>query len=422
VPGKKILVFILLGLGSLSRSAFGGGLEITSESIVRTFQRTTPAELNPRIIPFYEYAQIDYNREEKGGLEFHSYGWTRKTITGKDYFGRDPNGELLYAYLNYSHPEGGPSFDLGRQQIFTGFLNRTIDGLKVDLGLGKFTSMTAFGGFTTDQEDVNGHSIRSAIYGGRIGLSVSPSAEFGLSYKNLQNSSDGREAAAGADMYWSPMPFLSLEGRSFFNLISQAWREHNYNVRINAASLSINPFYQRFKYKDYFGPSTSQNNLFRFLYNTDEILTSYGLELGWRESHKLELSLKDRRYNYAIREGGANFMSGTATFDVSQDFSLGTELGRMAGHTPEDSYQLYRGFCIWSASDLLGASGKISADILYQSYDVPIYGQDKSLLASISAGREFLDGKLKIKASADYSQDPFFKHDVSVIFTFLFKF
>jgi len=332
LSGKKILAFtfILWVLAYLSGNAFGDGLEISSENIIRTFQQNTPVVLNKQVIPFYEYARIDYNRDE----------------------------------------------------------------------------------------DFNGCAIGPASYGGRIGLSISSLTELSLLCKHLQKSDDGGEQTAKADMYWTPMSFLSLEGRSFFNLITQAWREHNYNAKVNVNSFSINPFYRRFRCKNYFESPNNQNNLFR----SEETVKNLGVEIAWLGSRTFEAGLKTGRYDYSLHKGSANLFSGALTFNATPGMSVGVEVGRMAGQTTEDSFWLYRGFFIWSPSELLGPPWKIRADLLCQSYDAPIYGKDKALLGSLSATRELIEGRLKIKASLNYRQDPLLNNDISGIVTFLMKF
>jgi hypothetical protein len=331
---KKILTFtfILWVLAYLSGNAFSGELEISSENIIRTFQRNTPASLNKQVIPFYEYARIDYYRDENS----------------------------------------------------------------------------------------NGFAIGPTSYGGRISLSMSSLTELSLLCKNLQKGDAGWEQNAEADMYWTPMSFLSLEGRSFFNLITQAWREHHYNARINVDSISINPFYRRFRCKDDLQYPNNHNNFFTS--DTEETLKNWGVEVTWPGSRTFEVGLKAGRYDYSLHKGKANLFSGALTYNATPEILVGAELGRMAGQTPEDSFRLYRGFLIWSASGLFGPSWKIRADLLCQSYDAPIHGKDKALLGSLSATRELIENRFRIKASLNYRRDPLRNNDVSGMVTFLMKF
>jgi hypothetical protein len=396
--------------------------EISSETIFRALQRDTPQGSDQQVMPLYEYLGVEYNNYEAGGVAFYGYGWIRKDTAGSGYYEDDPEGELLYAYLSYERPYSAFKINLGRQHIFAGVANETVDGLRVDMGLGGLVSLSAYGGITAVSEDSAGNYTSNPIYGGRMSLLFSATAELGLSCKAIQGDSNNRDQTAGVDIYWSPFRSLSLDGRSAYNMETRGWREHNYNAQIIAGSFEISPVYQYFQYKDFFSTAENRNDVFRFLYNSEETLKSWGAEVAWHNSQVLEIGIKGRRYDYSLRETGADFLSAGLTLNPASDVLFGAELGRMDGHTPEDSYRLYRGFCIWSATRLLGASGQISADLLYQSYDIPIYGQDKAIFASLSAGRNFFNDKLRINAAVNYSQDPLFDSDVSGIITFLIKY
>jgi len=413
---------VIIGACSLG-VAHAADLEITSETIIRAFQRTTSQDsTNRQVIPLYQYAHIDYGNDKKGSIAFHGYGWLRKGITGNDYYQRDPDGDLLYAYLSYADPDTLFKVNLGRQHIFAGVANATIDGLKIDLGLGSAVSLSAYGGSTVGLKDSDAHATRDIIYGGRADITMTPAAELGLSYKAIQGSKENREQTAGADFYWSPFLDLSLNGRSSYNLRIKGWREHNYRAQFDFDSISIQPFYRYFQYKDYFGSSQNQTNLFRFLFNSEEALANWGTEITLRPAQMLEFTLKGGIYDYKLRRTNADFLSGDLSLTLTPGFLIGTELGRMNGKTPQDTYMFYRGYCIWSAKTLLGSSGQMSADLLYQSFDFPIYGKDSALFATLSAGRDLIEGVLRINGSLNYAKDPFFNKDVSGIVTILVKF
>jgi hypothetical protein len=402
--------------------AHAADLELTSETIFRSLQRDTSQGSDQQVIPLYQYARIDYGNSEKGSVAFHGYGWMRKGITGKEYFRRDPDGDLLYAYLSYAHPSAFFNVNLGRQHLFGGVANATIDGLKIDFGLSNVLSLSAYGGSTVGLKDSDDQTTRNIIYGGRADISMTPSAELGFSYKAVQGDSENQEQTAGADFYWSPFDYLSFNGRSSYNLRIKGWREHNYRAQFDFESVSIQPFYRHFQYKDYFGSSKNQNNLFRFLFNSEEALTNWGAEISWLQFEIFEFTFKGSRYDYRVRNTEANFLSGDLSLNLTKDVSAGAELGRMDGKTPQDTYMFYRGYCIWSAKTLLGSSGQISADLLYQSFKFPIYRKDSAFFASMSAGRDLVEGKLRVNASVHYSKDPYFDNDVSGIVTILVKF
>jgi hypothetical protein len=64
----------------------------------------------------------------------------------------------------------------------------------------------------------------------------------------------------------------------------------------------------------------------------------------------------------------------------------------------------------------------ISGDLLYAAYDQPIYGQDNSFFASLGAGQRFLDDRLELKLSGDYSSDPYFDSDLRTMLVANYRF
>ena len=402
-------------------SCLAADWDISSETILRTFQRDTTKGDDRNVLPLYEYLSVDYGDTEEGGISFQGYGWVRKDLTENESYKDDPDGELLYAYLAYTRPHSPYKFSIGRQHIFSGVANNSVDGLRADFELNRFLSVAAYGGIPVELEDTNGRT-QDSIYGGRLTLLPAVNAELGFSYKNLQDNGENQEQNVGADFYWSPIREISLDGQSTYNLDTNRWCEHNYSALTFLGSFEIDPQFQYFQYKDYFSPAENRNNLFRFLYNSDEILTIWGADVSWKGMEKIELGLRGRHYNYDMRETSAFFVSSLLTVNVIEAVSIGTEIGRMDGETSEDSYQLYRAFCTWSVGDFLGPAGQVGADLLYQSFDREVYGVDTALFVSLSAGRNLVNDKSFIRASLNYSQDPFFDDDISGIITSLFFF
>lgn len=419
--GQACLIGILIwsGCGAFAMAA---EWNISSETILRSFQRPTVQDEDRNLLPVYEYLSIDFGDNESGGLGFHGYGWMRKDLSASQFYPDDPDGELLYGFLTYTHPYSPYKFSLGRQQIFAGAANDSIDGLRLDIGLNSHLALTAYGGIPIDLEDTEGRS-GDTVYGGRIALSSAPAIEVGLAYKKVQDNGAYHESTLGADLYWAPFAALSLDGRSAYNLETKGWREHNYRFQMKAGDFELAPAYQFFQYKDYFGTvEKNRNNLFRFLFDSEEKLNVWGADASWKPMESFETGLRGRQYDYDLRTTSALYLSLFLTVDIRSGTTLGVEAGSMDGETPEDSYQLYRAFCAWSLEALLGSSGQASVDILYQAFDEALYGVDTALFASLSAGRSFFNRSLQVMASLNYSQDPFFDNDISGLVTVAFKF
>ncbi len=124
---KRYLYFVCAAAGLLvlalsATSGFCAGLEFTSETIIRAFEREPVSEPDgltrgeeKLALPVYEYLGLEYGDPEAGGLSVHMYGWGRKDLSGSDYYPDDPEGELLYGYLQYAKPYSSFRHCLGRQ-------------------------------------------------------------------------------------------------------------------------------------------------------------------------------------------------------------------------------------------------------------------------------------------------------------------
>ena len=417
---SKWCLILVLSAGFFS-TVHAGNWDISSETILRTFQRDTLAENDEIVVPVYEYLSVDYCDKEDGGIAFHGYGWVFKDAAESEFFNKDSEGEVLYAYLSYAKPYSTFKVNLGRQHIFSGIVNDSLDGLRIDIGLNQFISLSAFGGIPVATGDTDGRD-KDTLYGGRLGILFPPAAELGLSYKTIQDFGNTQENTAGLDFYWSPLPAIAVDGKSAFNVETQGWREHHYGARFLVKDFEIRPLFQHFIYKDYFSPAKNPKNLFRYLYNSDETMTIWGADAGWYGTSIFNITFKGRQYTFKAREEDASFYSGGVVSNLPHDVSVGLEVGRMNGRIKEDQYQLFRGYCLWTDPPILGHSSNISVDALYQVFDEPLYNTDTAFFLSLSTVRGFANEKCRLSASVNYSQDPYFDDDVSAMMTILLSF
>jgi hypothetical protein len=93
----------------------------------------------------------------------------------------------------------------------------------------------------------------------------------------------------------------------------------------------------------------------------------------------------------------------------------------MDGKTPENRYMLTRTFFYWNRPLKLLNKGMFTGDIVYALYDEKIFNQQSSLFASLGAGRSFLQDKLELRFSGQYSSDPFFDSDLRAIVKVILK-
>jgi hypothetical protein len=386
-------------------------VEFSSETIFRAFERDTDDEDDATVVPAYEYLRLDLGALDEGGLSFHFYGWGRYDFNESDYYDDNPDGELLYGYLEYNRPDYGLNFTLGRQHIMAGIINNSIDGLGIKSALTPYFNFAIYGGSPVGLSSDGGRSGDS-IWGGRVAGHKAADYEIGFSYKKKKSDGDDDEEMAGFDLFAQLPLGMNFFGFSSYNLDTDGWGEHSYDVRFDIFDFNFRPFYQRFRYEDFFNTKDNSANPFRFLADTDEILSSVGTDLLWQRFDQLGLGAKLNFYDYDRRDDNAFYLEGNANWNLNGLTQIGGQLGRMDGDTDETRYYLTRAFFYWNEPGFLSRLGFITGDAMYVHYDEEIYSQDYSLWLSLGTGMRFLDDAMEVKLSGDWSDDPFFDSDI----------
>ena len=157
-------------------------VEFSSETIFRAFERDTDKQDDALVVPAYQYLRLDLGALDDGGLSLHVYGWGRYDFDDSDYFDDNPDGELLYGYLEYNRPEYGLNFTLGRQHVMTGIINNSIDGLGIKSALTPYFKFALYGGSPVGLSSEDGRKGDS-FWGGRVAAHQAADYEIGLSYK-----------------------------------------------------------------------------------------------------------------------------------------------------------------------------------------------------------------------------------------------
>lgn len=408
---------ILSGVSPLTAAE----LDLRSETVIRGFERDLDNGGSKLILPIYEFLGIDYGDVESGGISMHLYGWGRKDMADNDYFEDDPDGELVYGYLQYAKPYSRLRFHLGRQHIFSGVTNDSVDGIQVETGLGPHFSANIYGGLPVAYDGEDGGNGQS-VYGGRLAHHLGLNYEIGLSYQSVAVDGEADKVKAGADLLVHMGRWLTLNGLSSYNLESQDWREHNYSARLKVDRWALEPSYQYFQYQDYFDTTNSNNAIFTFLKDSEETMAIAGADLLWHSAGAVKMGVRGRSYTYDVRQESAQYLAGLLSINFSDGSQIGAEVGRMDGETPENIYGLYRGYFFWQNPFSLATTGFISGDALYVAYDAPVFGQDSSAHYTVGAGRTFYKNRLETKLSVIYSQDPYFESDVGGVMTFQIKY
>ncbi len=386
-------------------------VEISSETIFRAFERDTDKQADAAVVPAYQYLRIDLGALDDGGLSLHMYGWGRYDINDSDYYEDNPDGELLYGYLEYNRPDYGFNFTVGRQHVMAGIINNSIDGLGVKSALTPYFKVALYGGSPVGLSSEQGRSGDS-IWGGRVAGHKAADYEIGFSYKKKKSDGDDDEEMAGVDLF-AVLPFnINFFGFSSYNLDTQGWSEHSYDIRFDILGFNFRPFYQRFRYEDFFNTKDNSANPFRFLADSGEILSSLGTDVIWQWFDRLDLGAKLNLYDYDRRDDQALYFEGNADLNLNGLSRIGGQVGRMNGDTNATRYLLTRAFFYWNRPTFLSGLGFITGDAMYVHYDEEIYSQDYSLWLSLGGGMRFFDEAMEVKLSGDWSDDPFFDSDI----------
>lgn len=400
----------LLAALLLPTAVLAANFHLDSGTMFRFFQRDLPDGSSANVAPAYEYLQFDLGSRETKGLSFHFYTWGRADLADSGFYSDSTSGEVLYGYLQYTRDVNNLDVRLGRQYIFAGVGDQSIDGLRVSGDVSPYFSVSAYGGLPVALDTTSGRSGDST-FGGRVSNHYKSLYDLGVSYKKVQNDGDLAEEKMGVDLSLALPEGISVYGLSTLNLDSGGWAEHSYEVRFHLKDVQFRPFFQRYNYDDYFRTTAESANPFRFLAGTNETLTVYGSDATWR-SDPWEAGLKFKYYNYDKRADSSQYYGGLLSWHGENLTSIGGEVGYMDGNTDPTKYLLLRGYGYWDKVPAVLLVDFLTGDVVYVDYQNKINNQGYSFFASLGAGKKFFANALQIKLSGDYSKDPYFDNDL----------
>ncbi|RNC71448.1 MAG: hypothetical protein ED859_04180 [Desulfuromonadales bacterium] len=380
-------------------------LGISSDTIVRVLERDDKNGSMHSLLPVYEFLRLDYSAPRMPGLSLHVHGWGRLNLRD-NYNSNTTAGELLYAYLDYLEPGSRDwQLRLGRQYIFEGVTRESIDGLYAKTDIVPTVTASAYAGFPVNLDETNGRTGDS-IFGFRLAQGLPGYYDAAVSYKKVSNDSARDEEILGTDATLLLPGNITLLGHSSYNLVTSGWGEHSYEARIPIASLEFRPFYQKFTYGDFFSSKPGSAHPFRFLSGYNDKITVVGSEGFWYPAENVEVGARYKHYEYDRRYGSADMYTALATLRRKIFSEVGIEFGRVEGDIAENRYYLGRAYAYWDAAPYF-----VTGDVMYVSYDDPIYREDRSFFASLGVGGRFMEKALTLKLSLDYSEDPYFAKD-----------
>ncbi len=400
----------ILGLAlllCLPVSGWSASFSLNSDTLLGVFSPNSKTA-----VPGYEYLQVDAGSLKDKGLSFHAYGWGRVDFADSGYYDSQSDGELLYGYLEYANALNNFDLKVGRQYIFEGIGNQSVDGARVAFDLSPYFTVSAYGGQPVSLDSEQGRS-GDCTFGGRIGNHFGSLYNLGVSYKVVNNNGTEQEQKLGVDLN-AVLPFgATLSGFSAYNLRTDGWGEHSYELRFSVADFDFRPFFSRFNYEDYFGTGVNSANPFLLLADTNQTLTSYGTDILWRKIENWDMGVKFKGYHYDEGDTDATYYyAGLLTWHGEGLTQVGGELGRMDGDLDRDRYLLARAYFYCDQVGKALPFKFVTGDLVYAYYDQDIYNEDSSVFVSLGVGSNFLKDKLQLKLSGDYSADPYFDNDL----------
>ncbi len=385
-------------------------LHFKSETILSAFEWETDQGASKQVIPVYEYMRLDYGQIETNGLSLHLHGWVRADTGDGGYYDKDSDGELLYGYVEYMPPSKGFNLKIGRQHIFSGIINDSIDGIGIQGMFNPQVTVELFGGVPVALEDENGRSGDSLL-GGRAAFFAGQFSEIGLSYKRTTNDGETVENTIGLDTSMGVSTRMTLHGISSWNIETNHWREHTYEAALTLESLLLKPVLQTYRFEDYFTEENTKLQSFRYLQNTKEKLVVIGTDVIWQQNPGWDAGIRIKQYDYDQRNETSRYMAAILNVYGNDAIRYGFEGGIMDGESSEDRYRLGRGYLFWNGPFGAAESWFMSSDILYINYNEDIYGKDHSWFVSLGGGKQLLEDTLQLSVSGDYSSDPYFDKD-----------
>lgn len=412
-----LILGALLGLALVAVSAGPAAAEvkIDSRTMFLLFEREDSRGENHAVAPVYEYLGLEWGALEDKGLSVHFYGWGRYDF-GDQYFDDRSEVEALDLYVQYTREENNFLARLGRQQIYDGVSNESIDGLRVSGDLTDYFAASAYAGLPRAFEDENGRGGDRA-FGGRVANHWGTLYELGVSYKRLDDDGARQAEELGVDSSLRLGGWGTFHGTSVLNLITDDWREHAYEIRVPLGSVALRGLAEHYDYRGYFYTGDQESGPFPPLAQRDEVYGTFGGDLTWFASDSVSVTWLSKIYSYDERDDGAWYNTLDASYRWAESSDVGGEVGWMNGGTPDTRYLLGRGYWYWS----LG-SGFVSGDVMVVRYDEEILGEDLSTFTSLSAGHRLLDDTLELSLSGDYGSDPYFDNNFRVMLIAQYRF
>ena len=378
----------------------------------RTYLQSRETTNSKKLLPLYEY--LDLNAEGIGAkeLSFNFGGWGRADLKDSQFDNR-VDGNLQYAYLSYNRKTDNSVINLGRFFIFEGVGIGQVDGLYAKTDLWGGFGISAFGGVPAeiDSESRKGEYV----YGGRIKQGIPGLYQIGLSYLKEDKIQSNITEEVGGDLWFRPWEKLEIQGKSAYSFSTSGWTEHDYSLVLGSFSLfRLRGGGSWVDYKNYFDSANMSAFKFPSINPNEKVLTLGGaVDIDFTPHFSIAGEYKN--YNYDLA-GSADYFGGKLIYSKPGWGGAGFSVHRMNGGTDKLKYNQFRvyGYKNFGKAD-------VTLDLLHIYYDVAINGVQKAYSVVAAAGYNLTE-KARFAADLEYSHNPDFDKEFRTFIKFIYQF
>jgi len=386
-----------------------------------TFLRMKTTIDDKEIYPLYEYLRFTVASKEQDGstTSLHIGGWGRADLADKSSRDDNVDGDLQFGYLSFQGAKNNLVISAGRQFVVEGVAAQRLDGLYARSDLAAGFAAAAYAGSPVVTEP----NLRADDFvgGARVTHSDKKYYTIGISALTSLTGGDRYREEEGVDLWLQPIKQVDITGSSSYNSITDGWMEHAYTASFAPVdNLRLYADLSRINYRDYFFRVTTSALVFNPLTNgidPDERLLALGAGGAYTVLKNLSVGADYRHYDYDVARA-ANYYGGKVSYWVPEAFGAGLSVHRMDGHDARLEYTEYRLY----AMKKLGKAD-LTLDVIDLYYDSEArMNEDRNSVTVVAAGSYELNPALRLGASVDYANNPFFDDELKglVKLTYLF--
>jgi hypothetical protein len=362
------------------------------------------------LLPGYEYLDLSARDIGSEAFSVHFGGWGRY-----DFEQENGDTDIQYAYVSYRGRYDNSVVNLGRVMVFEGVAAERVDGAYARTDLAGNFGLSAFGGVPVETGiDTPGNDI---IFGARLSQEKAGLYRIGVSALREEKNSDDFREEEGLDLWYRPLDYLELLGKSSYDSVDTEWMEHAYSLILGPFNkLRFNTEASRYDYSAYLRTATtSALNFSAGLHDPNETASFLGEEVSYAATDTVTVFANYRYYSYN-KAGNASSYGARVNYARAQQGSAGLSVHRMDGDEERLRYTQYR---------LYGARmiGKIdvAVDLINVAFDEDIGGEDNAYSAALIAVYN-LTPSLRVGADVEYLSRPTFDDDVRVFAKIIYRF